>query len=198
MTPFEGTSTCIETARPLQLLEVLSSVCALDFLSSRSLTSLQTSGGPLTSSRITPDSLLPFVHPPPLSSEHTVTSVTLHVYVFFKTSGWSFWGLVCQMRRKQYHVMNAWPCNTSASTRESATWELGVCEKECPHAQPLPALLGNSRCPFPLLLEAARSCMALVEVRLAWRSWGWGQALLISQASSVHVHESKPTSFAMW
>ena len=68
MTPFEGTSTCIETARPLQLLEVLSSVCALVFLSSRSLTSLQTSGGPLTSSRITPDSLLPFVHPPPLSS----------------------------------------------------------------------------------------------------------------------------------
>ena len=70
MTPFEGTSTCIETARPLQLLEVLSSVCALVFLSSRSLTSLQTSGGPLTSSRITPDSLLPFVHPPPLSSPH--------------------------------------------------------------------------------------------------------------------------------
>ena len=69
MTPFEGTSTCIETARPLQLLEVLSSVCALVVLSSRSLTSLQTSGGPLTSSRITPDSLLPFVHPPPLSSE---------------------------------------------------------------------------------------------------------------------------------
>ena len=68
VTPFEGTSTCIETARPLQLLEVLSSVCALVFLSSRSLTSLQTSGGPLTSSRITPDSLLPFVHPPPLSS----------------------------------------------------------------------------------------------------------------------------------
>ena len=68
MTPFEGTSTCIETARPLQLLEVLSSACALVFLSSRSLTSLQTSGGPLTSSRITPDSLLPFVHPPPLSS----------------------------------------------------------------------------------------------------------------------------------
>ena len=68
MTPFEGTSTCIETARPLQLLEVLSSVCALVFLSSRSLTSLQKSGGPLTSSRITPDSLLPFVHPPPLSS----------------------------------------------------------------------------------------------------------------------------------
>ena len=68
MTPFEGTSTCIETARPLQLLEALSSVCALVFLSSRSLTSLQTSGGPLTSSRITPDSLLPFVHPPPLSS----------------------------------------------------------------------------------------------------------------------------------
>ena len=68
MTPFEGPSTCIETARPLQLLEVLSSVCALVFLSSRSLTSLQTSGGPLTSSRITPDSLLPFVHPPPLSS----------------------------------------------------------------------------------------------------------------------------------
>ena len=67
MTPFEGTSTCIETARPLQLLEVLSSVCALVVLSSRSLTSLQTSGGPLTSSRITPDSLLPFVHPPPLS-----------------------------------------------------------------------------------------------------------------------------------
>ena len=62
MTPFKGTSTCIETARPLQLLEVLSSVCALVFLSSRSLTSLQTSGGPLTSSRITPDSLLPFVH----------------------------------------------------------------------------------------------------------------------------------------
>ena len=68
MTPFEGTSTCIETARPLQLLEVLSSACALAFLSSRSLTSLQTSGGPLTSSRITPDSLLPFVHHPPLSS----------------------------------------------------------------------------------------------------------------------------------
>ena len=68
MTLFEGTSTCIETARPLQLLEVLSSVCALVVLSSRSLTSLQTSGGPLTSSRITPDSLLPFVHPPPLSS----------------------------------------------------------------------------------------------------------------------------------
>ena len=74
MTPFEGTSTCIETARPPQLLEVLSSVCALVFLSSRSLTSLQTSGGPLTSSRITPDSLLPFVHPPPLSSTCTMTT----------------------------------------------------------------------------------------------------------------------------
>ena len=74
MTPFEGTSTCIETARPLQLLEVLSSVCALVFLSSRSLTSLQTSGGPLTSSRITPDSLLPFVHPPPLSSSQLKSS----------------------------------------------------------------------------------------------------------------------------
>ena len=79
MTPFEGTSTCIETARPLQLLEVLSSVCALVFLSSRSLTSLQTSGGPLTSSRITPDSLLPFVHPPPLSSNLCVGLVVPHL-----------------------------------------------------------------------------------------------------------------------
>ena len=79
MTPFEGTSTCIETARPLQLLEVLSSACALVFLSSRSLTSLQTSGGPLTSSRITPDSLLPFVHPPPLSSTRSrFTPATVH------------------------------------------------------------------------------------------------------------------------
>ncbi|CAK9003436.1 unnamed protein product [Durusdinium trenchii] len=28
-----------------------------------------------------------------------------------------------------------------------------------------------------------KSCMAFVEVKLAWRSWGWGQALLISQVS---------------
>ena len=49
-------------------------VCALVFLSSRSVTSLQTSGGPLTSSRITPDSLLPFVHPPPLSS--------IYIYIY--------------------------------------------------------------------------------------------------------------------
>ena len=83
MTPFEGTSTCIETARPLQLLEVLSSVCALVFLSSRSLTSLQTSGGPLTSSRITPDSLLPFVHPPPLSS---LVYLLAFVLAFFLTT----------------------------------------------------------------------------------------------------------------
>ena len=75
MTPFEGTSTCIETARPLQLLEVLSSVCALVFLSSRSLTSLQTSGGPLTSSRITPDSLLPFVHP-------LLSQVYIYIYIY--------------------------------------------------------------------------------------------------------------------
>ena len=81
MTPFEGTSTCIEAARPLQLLEVLSSVCALVFLSSRSRTSLQTSGGPLTSSRITPDSLLPFVHPPPLSSIEVMEKHNIYIYI---------------------------------------------------------------------------------------------------------------------
>ena len=94
MTPFEGTSTCIETARPLQLLEVLSSACALVFLSSRSLTSLQTSGGPLTSSRITPDSLLPFVHHPPLSSPDFVACI-LCTYIY-----------ICNMYKRYIYIYN--------------------------------------------------------------------------------------------